>query len=47
MIVPFCSYPMRNRKFQTNRKKIPKIIKYYYGVISSQNKGENAEKKGK
>ena len=38
---------MRNRKFQTNSKKIPKIIKYYYGVISSQNKLAKAEKEGK
>ena len=34
------SYPTRNRKFQTNSKKIQKIVKYYYGFISSQNKGE-------
>ena len=38
------SYPMSNRKFQTNNKKIQKIIKYYYGFISSKNKGGNAEK---
>ena len=44
IIVSFRSYPMRNRKFQTNNKKIQKIIKYYYGFISSQNKGGNAEK---
>ena len=42
--VSFRSYPMRNRKFQTNSKKIQKIIKYNYGSISSQNKGGNAEK---
>ena len=42
--VSFRSYPMRNRKFQTNSKKIQKIIKYNYGFISSQNKGGNAEK---
>ena len=41
--VSFRSYPMRNRKFQTNSKKIQKIVKYYYGFISSQNKGGNAE----
>ena len=40
----FRSYPMRNRKFQTNNKKIQKIIKYYYGFISCQNKWGNAEK---
>ena len=37
------SYPTRNRKFQTNSKKIQKIVKYYYGFISGQNKGGNAE----
>ena len=33
IIVSFRSYPMRNRKFQKNSKKIQKIIKYYYGFI--------------
>ena len=28
-------------------KKFKKTIKYYYGFISSQNKGENAEKERK
>ena len=41
--VSFRSYPTRNRKFQTNSKKIQKIVKYYYGFISSQNKEGNAE----
>ena len=44
IIVSFRSYPMRSRKFQTNNKKIQKIIKYYYGFSSSQNKGGNADK---
>ena len=44
IIVSFRSYPMRNRKFQTNNKKIQKIIKYCYGFISSQNKGGNPNK---
>ena len=44
IIVSFSYYPMRNRKFQTNNKKIKKIIKYYYGFSSSQNKGGNADK---
>ena len=44
IIVSFRSYPMRNRKFQKNSKKIQKIIKYYYDFISNQNKGGNAEK---
>ena len=37
--VSFRFYPMRFRKFQTNSKKIQKIVKYYHGFISSQNKG--------
>ena len=44
IIVLFRSYTRRNIKFQKNNKKIQKIIKYYYGFISSQNKGRNAEK---
>ena len=36
--VLFCSYPKRNRKFQKNSKKIQKIKKYYYGIISSENR---------
>ena len=44
IIVSFRSYPMRNRKFETNSKKIQKIIKYYHGFISNQNKGRNAGK---
>ena len=47
IIVSFSSYPMRNRKFQTNNKKIQKIIKYSHGFISSQNKGGIADKWGK
>ena len=35
--VLFCSYPMCNRKFQKNSKKIQKIKKYHYGFIFSQN----------
>ena len=46
-IVSFRSYPMRNRKFQTNSKNFQKIIKYYYGSISVQNKGGNAKKERK
>ena len=44
IIVSLRSYPMRNRKFQTNNKKIEKIIKYCDGFISSQNMGGNADK---
>ena len=44
IIVSFRSYPMRKKKFQTNNKKIQKIIKYYYGFISCENKWGNADK---
>ena len=47
IIVSFRCYPMRNRKFQTHSKKIQKIIKYYHGFISSQNKGGNVGKERK
>ena len=36
--VPFRSNSMRNIKFQKNSKKIQKIKKYHYGIISSQNR---------
>ena len=39
--VLFRSYSMRNRKFEKNSKKIQK---YHYGIISRQNRLENAEK---
>ena len=42
--VLFRSYPTRNRKFQKNSKKIQK---YHYGIISSQNRLEKAEKEKK
>ena len=34
IIVPFFSYPTRDRKFQKNSKKIQKIKRYHYGFIS-------------
>ena len=37
IIVPFRSYPTLNRKFLKNSKKIQKVKKYHYGLISSQN----------
>ena len=43
IVVPFRSHPTRNRKFQKNSKKIQKIKKYHYGVISSQNWLEKAK----
>ena len=47
--VPFRSYPIHNGKFQKNSKKIKNIKKKkkHCGVISSQNRLENAEKKRK
>ena len=39
--IPFRSHTTRNRKFQKNSNKIQK---YHYGIISSQNRLENAEK---
>ena len=39
--VLFRSYPTRNIKFQKNSKKIQQ---YHFGIISSQNRLENAEK---
>ena len=42
--VPFRSYPTCNRKFQKISKEIKK---YHYGIISSQNRLENAEKEKK
>ena len=44
IILPLRSYPNRNRKFQKNSKKILKIRKYHYGLLSSQNRLEKAEK---
>ena len=39
--VRFRFYPTCNRKFQKNNKTIQK---YHYGIISSQNRLENAKK---
>ena len=47
IIVPFRSYATLNRKFQKNSKKIQKVSKYHYGLISSQNRLENDEKERK
>ena len=41
------SYPTGNRKFEKNSKKILKIQKYHYGIVSCQNKVEKAEKERK
>ena len=42
--VPFRSNSMRNRKIQKNSKNIQKIKKYHYGIISSQNWLEKAQR---
>ena len=47
IIVPFRSYPKRNRKFRKNSKKIQKIKRYSYGFISIQNRLEKTEKEKK
>ena len=44
IVVLFRSYPTCNRKFQKNRKKIEKIKKYHYGLISSENRLAEDEK---
>ena len=41
IIVPFRSNSMQNRKFQKNSKKLKK---YHYGIISSQNRLEKAQR---
>ena len=46
-IIPFRSYPTRNRKFQKNNKKLRKAKKYHYGFISSENRLEKDEKERK
>ena len=43
IVVLFRSYPMRNRKFQENSKKIKK---YHYGSISSHHRLKEDEKGG-
>ena len=45
--VSFRSNPTLNRKFQKNSNKIKKIKIYHYGIISRQNRLENAEKEKK
>ena len=46
-IVPFRSYPTRNRKFQKIAKKFKKKKKNHYGIISSQNRLTEDEKERK
>ena len=47
IILPFHSYPRRERKFQKNGKKIKKIKKYQCGLIISQNRFEKVGKERK
>ena len=44
IVVPFRSYPMRNRKFQKNSNKIKKNKKYHDGYISSHHRLKEDEK---
>ena len=44
IILPFHSYPRRDRKFQKNGKKIQKIKKNHCGFIFCQNRLEKAGK---
>ena len=46
-ILPFCSYPTRNRKFEKSSEKIQKIKKYDYGFISCQDRLEKTERERK
>ena len=47
IIIPFHSYPRRERKFQKIGKKIQKIKKYQCGFIITQNRFEKAGKERK
>ena len=44
IIVPICSYPIRNRELKKNSNKIQKIKKHHYVFISSQIGQGEAEK---
>ena len=44
IIVPISYYPIRNRKFPKNSKKIQKIKKHHYVFISSENGSGEAKK---
>ena len=47
IIAPLRSYPMRNRKFQKNGKKIQKFKKCHYDFISSKYMLKKDEKERK
>ena len=47
IIVSFRSYPMRNRKFQTNSKKIQKIIKKQSWLLFKQKLVRNDKERDK
>ena len=46
-MVPFRSYPTRNRKFQKISKKVQKVKKHHYGFIPRQNRLVKDEKERK
>ena len=47
IIVSFRSYPMRNKKFKTNRKKIQKIIKKQLWLLFKQKLVGNGQERDK
>ena len=47
IIVSFRSYPMRNRKFQTNSQKIQKIIKKQSWLLFKQKSAGNGQERDK
>ena len=46
-ILPFRSYPIRNRTFEKSSEKFQKIKKYDYGFISCENRLEKNERERK
>ena len=46
-IIPFCPYPMRNRKFQKNSKKFKNFKNTVMASFQAKNRLENEEKEKK